>query len=84
MKESLGVKNVIWDCGWGTRHCRGALQSLLSLAHHHPESVEILKGTLYIYVVLMYFTHIYNYSLSMCWYIYILQGKQLYLEEKQE
>jgi len=35
---------VIWDCGWGTRHCRGCLQSFQALASHHPESMEVLRG----------------------------------------
>lgn len=43
--DSLGVKDIIWDCGWGTRHCRGCLQSFLALANHHPDSMEILSGT---------------------------------------
>lgn len=44
MTDTLGVVDVIWDCGWGSAHCRGCLQSFLSLASHHPEIMEILRG----------------------------------------
>lgn len=42
--KSVGVKDVIWDCGWGTRHFRGCLQSFQAMTAHHPECKEVLKG----------------------------------------
>lgn len=44
--DNYGIEDVIWDCGWGTRHFRGCLQSFNALALHHPEVMEVLKGTI--------------------------------------
>ncbi|XP_046824176.1 T-cell activation inhibitor, mitochondrial isoform X3 [Vespa crabro] len=40
----LGLKNIIWDCGWNIAHYRGCLLAFQALAEHHPEPMEILKG----------------------------------------
>lgn len=42
--QKLGVKDVVWDCGWGTRHFRGCLQSFRAMAADHPECMYVLKG----------------------------------------
>ncbi|XP_047357391.1 T-cell activation inhibitor, mitochondrial isoform X1 [Vespa velutina] len=39
----LGLKNIIWDCGWNIAHYRGCLLAFQALAEHHPEPMEILK-----------------------------------------
>ncbi|CAL8070728.1 unnamed protein product [Orchesella dallaii] len=42
--DKLGVSDIVWDCGWGTRHFRGCLQSFQAMASQHPECMEVLKG----------------------------------------
>lgn len=40
----LGLKEIIWDCGWNITHYRGCLLSFQALVHHHPKSMEVLRG----------------------------------------
>ncbi|XP_050574264.1 T-cell activation inhibitor, mitochondrial-like isoform X1 [Bombus affinis] len=40
----LGLKNIIWDCGWNIAHYRGCLLAFKALAEHHPEPMEVLKN----------------------------------------
>lgn len=41
--NDLGLKNIIWDCGWNISHYRGCLLAFQALAKHHPEQMEVLK-----------------------------------------
>ncbi|XP_076339706.1 T-cell activation inhibitor, mitochondrial isoform X2 [Tachypleus tridentatus] len=43
LKERLTLKNIIWDCGWGSSHFRGCLLSFQGLAAQHSKEMEILK-----------------------------------------
>jgi len=40
----LGLKDIIWDCGWNIAHYRGCLLAFQALAEHHPESMEVLRN----------------------------------------
>lgn len=40
----MNLANLLWDCGWGTSHFRGCLQSFHTLVIHHPEEMESLEG----------------------------------------
>ena len=42
--KSFGVKEIIWDCGWGARHFKGCLESFQALVAHHPDIIKVLKG----------------------------------------
>ncbi|CAL7934530.1 unnamed protein product [Xylocopa violacea] len=42
--SELGLKNIIWDCGWNIAHYRGCLLAFKALAEHHPEPMEVLKN----------------------------------------
>ncbi|XP_075212221.1 T-cell activation inhibitor, mitochondrial-like isoform X1 [Lycorma delicatula] len=42
--QSLGLKAVVWDCGWNVAHFRGSLQSFQALAEHHADLMHHLKG----------------------------------------
>ncbi|KAK1131821.1 hypothetical protein K0M31_015975 [Melipona bicolor] len=42
--SELGLKNIIWDCGWNITHYRGCLLAFKALAEHHPEPMEVLKN----------------------------------------
>ncbi|KAK2576325.1 hypothetical protein KPH14_005686 [Odynerus spinipes] len=39
----LGLKNILWDCGWNIAHYRGCLLAFRALAEHHPVPMEVLK-----------------------------------------
>lgn len=45
LAQNLGLKEIIWDCGWNVTHFRGCLQSFQALARDHPEQMKVLKGT---------------------------------------
>lgn len=47
LAEYLGLKEIIWDCGWNVTHFRGCLQSFQALARDHPEQMEVLKGRVF-------------------------------------
>ncbi|XP_015606469.1 T-cell activation inhibitor, mitochondrial isoform X2 [Cephus cinctus] len=40
---ALGLKSIIWDCGWNITHYRGCLLAFQALAKHHPEPMVVLK-----------------------------------------
>ncbi|XP_032665993.1 T-cell activation inhibitor, mitochondrial isoform X1 [Odontomachus brunneus] len=42
--NDLGLKNIIWDCGWNIAHYRGCLLAFQALAKHHPEPMEVLRN----------------------------------------
>ncbi|KOC70091.1 Uncharacterized protein C3orf23 like protein [Habropoda laboriosa] len=42
--SELGLKNIVWDCGWNIAHYRGCLLAFKALAEHHPTSMEVLKN----------------------------------------
>ncbi|XP_067007354.2 T-cell activation inhibitor, mitochondrial [Anabrus simplex] len=44
LEESLGLQNIVWDCGWNVTHFRGCLQSFQALVRHHPELMHVLHG----------------------------------------
>lgn len=44
ISETLGIKELILDCGWNIRHYRGCLASFQVLACHHPEEMKNLNG----------------------------------------
>lgn len=41
--SQLGLKNIVWDCGWNIAHYRGCLLAFKALAEHHPEQMRVLK-----------------------------------------
>ncbi|XP_015191197.1 PREDICTED: T-cell activation inhibitor, mitochondrial-like isoform X2 [Polistes dominula] len=41
--SDLGLKNIMWDCGWNIAHYRGCLLAFRALVEHHPEPMEILQ-----------------------------------------
>ena len=42
--KELELKDLIWDCGWGTSHFRGCLQSFQTLVTHHSNEMKTLRG----------------------------------------
>lgn len=42
--NDLGLKHIIWDCGWNIAHYRGCLLAFQALAKHHPEPMEVLRN----------------------------------------
>lgn len=44
LKTKLGLKDIIWDCGWNITHYRGCLLSFNNLAEHHPEPMKELRN----------------------------------------
>ncbi|XP_049950570.1 T-cell activation inhibitor, mitochondrial-like [Schistocerca serialis cubense] len=44
LRKSLGLKAILWDCGWNVTHFRGCLQSFQALVRNHPEIVGALQG----------------------------------------
>lgn len=44
LTKQLALMEIRWDCGWNVTHYRGCLQSFMSLAQQHPETMHILKG----------------------------------------
>lgn len=44
LKDSLKLKDVLWNCGWGITHFRGCLQSFKGLLIQHPGDMKILNG----------------------------------------
>lgn len=44
LAQNLGLKEIIWDCGWNITHFRGCLQSFQALTRDHPEQMQVLKG----------------------------------------
>ncbi|XP_067208841.1 T-cell activation inhibitor, mitochondrial isoform X4 [Linepithema humile] len=42
--SDLGLKDIVWDCGWNIAHYRGCLLAFQALAEHHPESMEVLRN----------------------------------------
>ncbi|KAG5884444.1 hypothetical protein JTB14_023187 [Gonioctena quinquepunctata] len=47
--KELGLEEIRWDCGWNDTHFRGCLLSFMSLAQHHPEIKDILKGRILVF-----------------------------------
>lgn len=45
--QSLGLREIRWDCGWNDTHFRGCLLSFKSLIEQHPEIMYKLQGKLY-------------------------------------
>ncbi|XP_023316846.1 T-cell activation inhibitor, mitochondrial isoform X2 [Trichogramma pretiosum] len=43
LSTNLGLKKIIWDCGWNITHYRGCLLAFQALAQHHPEPMKVLK-----------------------------------------
>ncbi|KAJ8672504.1 hypothetical protein QAD02_003763 [Eretmocerus hayati] len=41
--KDLGLKHIIWDCGWNITHYRGCLLAFQALAQQHPEPMEVLR-----------------------------------------
>lgn len=39
----LGLRDIVWDCGWNIAHYRGCLLAFKALADHHPEKMKVLK-----------------------------------------
>lgn len=44
LAQNLGLREVVWHCGWNITHFRGCLQSFQALARDHPELMHVLKG----------------------------------------
>ncbi|XP_076239811.1 T-cell activation inhibitor, mitochondrial isoform X2 [Calliopsis andreniformis] len=42
--SKLGLKNIVWDCGWNIAHYRGCLLAFKALVEHHPEPMKVLKN----------------------------------------
>lgn len=42
--KELKLADLRWDCGWGTSHFRGCLQSFNLLVVHHREDLRALEG----------------------------------------
>ncbi|XP_043269229.1 T-cell activation inhibitor, mitochondrial isoform X2 [Venturia canescens] len=42
--DSLGLKSIVWDCGWNISHYRGCLLAFHALAKHHPEPMAALRN----------------------------------------
>ncbi|XP_074102944.1 T-cell activation inhibitor, mitochondrial isoform X2 [Cotesia typhae] len=42
--QDLGLKEIIWDCGWNIAHYRGCLLAFQALSRHHPEQMDVLKN----------------------------------------
>lgn len=42
--KELKLADLRWDCGWGTSHFRGCLQSFNLLHIHHREDLRVLEG----------------------------------------
>lgn len=42
--SELGIKHIVWDCGWNIAHYRGCLLAFKALAEHHPEPMQVLKN----------------------------------------
>ncbi|XP_003743609.1 T-cell activation inhibitor, mitochondrial [Galendromus occidentalis] len=42
--SALGLKQVVWDCGWGIAHYRAGLLALLNLHEHHSDVRGILEN----------------------------------------
>ncbi|XP_012142099.1 T-cell activation inhibitor, mitochondrial isoform X1 [Megachile rotundata] len=40
----LGLKHIVWDCGWNIAHYRGCLLAFKALAEHHPEPMQVLQN----------------------------------------
>ncbi|XP_012265325.2 T-cell activation inhibitor, mitochondrial [Athalia rosae] len=41
--SDLGLKKIVWDCGWNIAHYRGCLLAFLALSKHHPEPMRVLR-----------------------------------------
>ncbi|XP_058790990.1 T-cell activation inhibitor, mitochondrial-like isoform X2 [Phymastichus coffea] len=41
--KDLGLKYIIWDCGWNITHYRGCLLAFKALSQHHPEPMKVLN-----------------------------------------
>jgi hypothetical protein len=44
LRDTLGIKSVVWDCVWNVTHFCGCLLSFQALAHHHPDLMHTLQG----------------------------------------
>ena len=44
ISKNLGLRSLLWECGWGDRHFKGCLQSLMELIALHPDEMGELKG----------------------------------------
>ncbi|CAH0556463.1 unnamed protein product [Brassicogethes aeneus] len=53
ISQQLGLKDIVWDCGWNDTHFRGCLLSFKSLMEQHPNSMHLLRGRV---LVFSYFT----------------------------
>ncbi|XP_054717009.1 T-cell activation inhibitor, mitochondrial-like [Uloborus diversus] len=42
--NTLKLKDVLWNCGWGITHFRGCLQSFRGLTIQHPAGMSVLTG----------------------------------------
>lgn len=42
--KDLGLKHILWDCGWNITHYRGCLLAFKALAQQHPDPMGILNG----------------------------------------
>lgn len=42
--QDLGLKSIVWDCGWNVAHYRGCLLAFQALAKHHPEVMNVLNN----------------------------------------
>uniref|UniRef100_A0A182NF04 T-cell activation inhibitor, mitochondrial n=1 Tax=Anopheles dirus TaxID=7168 RepID=A0A182NF04_9DIPT len=43
VKKQLGLREIIYDCGWNVEHFRGCLKSLEKLAELHPGALDGLR-----------------------------------------
>lgn len=43
VKNRLGLREILYDCGWNVEHFRGCLKSLEKLAELHPGALDGLK-----------------------------------------
>ncbi|XP_046739506.1 T-cell activation inhibitor, mitochondrial [Diprion similis] len=47
--SDLGLKKIVWDCGWNIAHYRGCLLAFLALSKHHPEPMKVLEGRILVF-----------------------------------
>lgn len=49
MIQTLGAKDIEYDCGWNVEHFRGCLKSLERLIELHPRAVDGLKNRVLVF-----------------------------------